>query len=528
MLAVIVVKAKDRPGLLQDAASILRSMGANIVVNVGYAVDGEARLLFIVESRRDPSELAAVMEEKLKSDGAEVTAGELGPDVADALAEMAAEKPVLISVLESYLAPADLLGVLLRLPEEERKRLYRLLSIEGLAAILAEADESTVREIAEAIGPKWLARVLEAMDPDEAVDVLQALDSKTRREALASLPRDHRDQAAKLLAYPPESAGGIMTTSVPVLPASSTVQDALAAVRDVDYDVRDTIVVVDEDGKLVGLVPVSDLFLYKPVKRLGRIAQKPRVTVTPLVDREEAAKLMMRYYVNRLPVVDDKGSFLGVITMEDVAHVLAEEAAEDIAKLGGILGGIKPSERYITVKALDLVRSRLPWLLVIYAIESITANVLKSYEDVIEKAALIAAFIPLIMGTGGNVGSQATSLVLRALALGEVSELSKYDIARIMLKEAATSSMIALVMGLIGFFFALAISESVMVAAAVALTLVTVTIVADLIGALLPVLARRLGIDPAALSTPLLTTIIDVSVAFIYMAIATKLVLGLG
>ena len=366
------------------------------------------------------------------------------------------------------------------------------------------------------------------MDPDEAVDVLQALDSKTRREVLTALPRDRRDQAAKLLAYPPESAGGIMTTSVPVLRADSTVQDALAAVKDIDYDVRDTIVVVDEEGRLVGLIPVSDLFLYKPGEKLGRIAQRPRVTVTPLIDREEAAKLMMRYYMNRLPVVDDKGSFLGVITMEDVAHVLAEEAAEDIAKLGGILGGIKPSERYITVKTLDLVRSRLPWLLVIYAIESITANVLKSYEDVIEKAALIAAFIPLIMGTGGNVGSQATSLVLRALALGEVSELSKYDIARIVLKEAATSSMIALVMGLIGFFFALAISESVMVAAAVALTLAAVTIVADLIGALLPVLARRLGIDPAALSTPLLTTIIDVSVAFIYMAIATKLVLGLG
>ncbi|GAB6147554.1 magnesium transporter [Stetteria hydrogenophila] len=526
MHAVVIIKARDRPGLLRDAADVARSLGANIVANFGYSVDGKARLLLIVETDEDPSKLAAEMEEMLKKDEAEVIAGRLGPEIVDELAKLVAERPAIIAMLELYLPPSDLLGVILRLPEEERRKVYRLLSVNGLAGILSEADEHTAREIAESIGPHWLARILEYMDPGEAVDVLQALDSKLRKEVLARLPHEVRRHVLRLIAYPPESTGGIMTTSVPVLKADATVQDALSAVRSMDYEIRDVIVVVDDEGRLVGIIPVSELFLYKPGEKLGKIAKKPRVTVNPMTDREEAAKLMVKYDASRLPVTDSKGSFLGLVAIEDVAHVLAEEAAEDIAKLGGILGGIKPSERYIAVKALDLVRSRLPWLVMIYLIESVTASVIKSYESLIERVALVAAFIPLIMDMGGNVGSQAASLVLRALALGEVSEASRRDVFRIIAKEAVSALIIALVMGVLGFAFALAMSGSTQLACAVAVALVAVTILADFTGALLPVAARKLKIDPATISGPLITTIMDVSVAFIYMAVVSKLLLG--
>lgn len=527
-LMIVVVKARDRPGLLQDAAGVLRQLGLNIVSNVGYAVNGEARILFIVECSRDPGEVAEALEERLEADEAEVVAGKPGPDIADELAELVAERPILISALEPYLAPADLLGVILRIPEEDRGSVYRLLSIEGLSRILAEADEQTVGEIAGSVGYKWLARVLEHMDSNKAVDVLQALDSRTRREVMASLPGDYRAQLSRLLAYPPMTAGGMMTASVPVLAGESTVQDALAALKVEDYDVRDVIVVVDGEGRLVGLIPVSDLFLHGPNERLGKLAVKPRAVVTPMTDREDAARIMLRYGLNRLPVVDERGVFLGILMLEDVARVVAEEAAEDIAKLGGIMGGLRAAERYAVARIMDLVRGRLPWLLLIYAIESVTANVLKGYKDVIEGAALVAAFIPLIMGTGGNVGSQAASLILRSLALGEISEASRRDIARVILKELAVSAVMAVAIGGAGFLFALAVSGSTSIASAVALTLAAVTVVADLIGAMLPVIARRAGVDPAALSAPLLATIIDVSVAFLYMAIAARLVLGLG
>ena len=522
MLAVVTVKARDRRGLLQDASAALKAAGANILASLGYASDGVARLVFIAESPRDPRELGAELERALRGDEAEVRAGEPGPEAAEALAELVAEKPGLLSVLEAYLAPADILDILLRLSEEERRRLYRFLSPETLAGILDAGDEAVAREVAGSVGPAVLARALQLLDPDEAVDVIQSLDPRTAKAVVSLLPREVREEVARLLRYPPDSAGGVMTTSVPVLRGDQTVQEALRALGRGGYDVNDTIVVVDGEGRLVGLADVNRLLSARPQERLGGLAVKPRVTVPPSADREEAAKLMLRYNVNRLPVVDERERFLGLITMEDVAYVLAEEAAEDISKLGGAGG----PERYLTARVRDLVASRLPWLLLVYAVESVTATILKEHEGLIERAALVAAFIPLVMGTGGNVGSQASSMVLRALAVGEISESSRRDLALVAAKELASAAAIGAVLAAAGLALALAVSGEPRVAAAVAATLLITVILADLIGALLPVAARLAGVDPASISAPLVTTLMDVVVATIYITIASKLVLS--
>lgn len=524
MRLVVAVESEDRPGLLQKASSVLSNLGVNILLSLGYVHDGRARLLFIGEAD-GPIDLDSVrdrMERALQFEvpGVDVDAAQLGPDAAGIIAKFLEARPELIGALEGLLDPVDIVDVLSRLPEDRIESIVRRLRLETLALVMEYADKQLLESIISALDVKTIARALTLLDPDEAVDVLQKMSDDMRRRVLSLLPPEYRTQAGKLLEYPPDTAGGIMTTSVPVVKTGTTIGEALAELaRNKEYDVRDTIVVVG-DGKLIGLVDVADVLSYSPDTRVNELARKPRITVDPWTDRETVARLMLRYYQRRLPVVDAESRFMGLITIEDVVYVLEEEATEDIAK---IVGSEIPIERYITARAVDLVKARLPWLLVIYLIESVTANVLKSYEHVIATAAILTAFIPLVMGTGGNVGSQAVGLIIRALALGEISERSLDDILLVVRKEIKTAAMIAVVFATVGFAFAAAVSGSTVIASIVALTLLIVIHLADLAGALLPIAARRLGLDPASISSPLITTVVDVSVAFIYMNIALAL-----
>ncbi len=525
MRLVVAVESEDRPGLLQKASSVLSNLGVNILLSLGYVHDGRARLLFIGEAY-GPIDLDSVrdrMERALQFEvpGVDVDAAQLGPDAAGIIARFLEARPELIGALEGLLDPVDIVDVLSRLPEDRIEGIVRRLRLETLALVMEYADKQLLESIISALDVKTIARALTLLDPDEAVDVLQKMSDDMRRRILSLLPPEYRTQAGKLLEYPPDTAGGIMTTSVPVVKTGTTIGEALAELaRNKEYDVRDTIVVVGGDGKLIGLVDVADVLSYSPDTRVDELARKPRITVDPWTDRETVARLMLRYYQRRLPVVDAESRFMGLITIEDVVYVLEEEATEDIAK---IVGSEIPIERYITARVVDLVKARLPWLLVIYLIESVTANVLKSYEHVIATAAILTAFIPLVMGTGGNVGSQAVGLIIRALALGEISERSLNDILLVVRKEIKTAAMIAVVFAAVGFAFAAAVSGSTVIASIVALTLLIVIHLADLAGALLPIAARRLGLDPASISSPLITTVVDVSVAFIYMNIALAL-----
>ncbi|GEM_PF-222033 len=527
MNIVVLVVARDRPGLLQEITTVISRLGANIITNFGYTVDGKAYILFLAEIMRDFELFKEAVEEE-KIEEAEVEIAKLGPDGAELIAVFLENRLEFMKILEAYLEPPDILDILVRLSEDRRKTIYRMLSTETIAGLLDQGDETIIKEISTILDPKTLAQALEKLDPDEAVDILQVVEENRARSIILNLPREYREQTKQLLRYPPDSAGGIMTRSVPILAENTTVQEALQKIREGDYDVRDTIVVVDRENRLVGLVGLDELLRYPLDEYIGRIAVKPRVTVTPDVDREDVAKTMLRYYVNKVPVVDEENRFLGIITVEDITYVISEEAAEDIAKVGGAVGGFgKYIERYLSTSVKDLVGVRLTWLIVIYIVQAFTANILKSYEDVISRAAIIAAFIPLVMDTGGNVGSQASSMIIRALALGEISDRSRIDLFKVILKEVATSTIIGFVFSIIGLGFAYIVSRELMVAVAVAVTLFLVIVMADLVGSLLPIISRRIGFDPAALSAPLITTLVDVSVALIYMSVASKLVLGI-
>ncbi|RUM46669.1 MAG: magnesium transporter [Hyperthermus sp.] len=521
---VVYVEAPDKPGLLSLTTSTLNELGGNVVTSIGYRLNGRAYMLVLVEDEFTPEEAVSALTREIKD--ARIEAAELGPEAAPIIAEFLKEKPGIITVLESYIDPPDILDAVLRLPKQTRTKIYPMLTPETLALMLVEADEETVKEISNSVKIEDIANAISTLDPDEAVDVLQAMPEHIRKVLFQQLPEDKRREIARLLYYPPETAGGIMTTSVPVLHTTSTVQEALQLIRQADFDIKDVVVVIDNEGRLYGMIPVDELLRAAPNMKLEKLARKPAATAKPTEDQEEVARLMLRYEIRRLPVVDTEDRFLGIVAIEDIAYVLSEEAAEDMAKLGGLVE--KPRERYLHATLVDLVKSRLPWLLLIYLIESITASVIRSYSSVIERVAIAAAFIPLIMDTGGNVGSQASTTIVRALALGEISERSKPDVVYTILKEGMTAISIGAFMSFIGFLFALVLSEGdVKLAFSIALTLFLVILFSDLVGTSLPIIARRLGLDPATVSSPFVTTIVDVSVAVIYLKLVSTLVLGL-
>ncbi len=520
---VVFIEALDKPGILSVVTNTIHRMGGNIVTSVGYRLNGYSRLLLLIDSNVEETKLAETLEENLED--ADVYVAEIGPAAASLVAEFIKERPGIVTVLEHYLDPPDLLDAIMRLPNDIRIKIYPMLSPHTLALFLAEAEEDLVKEIVESVNPKELARALEELDANEIADILPLLPEHMQRAILQSLPSEKRSEVAKLLKYPPESAGGIMTTSVLVLQKESTVQEALQKLLKSDYYVKDIVVVVDGPKRFYGIVPIDELLRAKPTEKLAKLARKPPVTVSPYEDQEEVAKIMLRYEIRRLPVVDDGGIFLGVIPIEDITYVLTEEAAEDVAKLGGLAE--KPKERYLQASIRELVKLRIPWLFLIYIIESVTASILKQYEETIERIAVAAAFIPLIMDTGGNVGSQASSTIIRALALGEISERSRSDIVYTVLKELITATIIGVMFALIGLGFAYIMSNSIELAISISLTLFIVIVFSDLVGASLPIIARRLGFDPATLSAPFVTTVVDVSVAVIYMTLVSKLVLGL-
>lgn len=519
----MLLDTTDKPGLLSTITSTIYKAGGNIVASIGYHYDSNARLLLMVDANISGSELENLIEQALED--VDVYVASMGPNAVPLIADFIRDKPGIVAVLENYIEPRDLLDALTRLPRETRVKTYTALSPGTLAAILVEAGRDIVGEVAETLSPRDLAKALETLDADEIADILQTMPEHVQRTVLNNMSPVKRSEVSKLLRYPPRTAGGIMSTSVLVLGKDASVGEALEKLLHGEYYVRDIVVVVDETGRLYGVTPIDDLLRSNPDEKLANLARKPAITVGPYEHQENVAKLMLRYDVKRLVVVDDKGFFLGVIPVEDVAYVVAEEAAEDVLKLGGFIE--KPRERYLRTSVLELVKLRLPWLLLIYLIESITANILKSHEDTIERIATAVAFIPLIMATGGNVGSQASSTIIRALALGELTEKSGSDLLYIVFKELATASIIGAVFALVGLGFVYALAGDIWLALSASITLFLVILLSDLIGATLPFIARRLGADPAVLSTPFVATVIDVSVAVIYMAIVSKLVLGL-
>ncbi|GAB4468204.1 MAG: magnesium transporter [Anaerolineae bacterium] len=418
--------------------------------------------------------------------------------------------------------PADIADILETLPEAQRVQLFSVLSTDVAAEVLDETRTEATRELLDAIPGELAADLLEVMPVDDAAELLSELPDEQAEEILALMEPEEAADVGALLAYPDNTAGRLMSTKVVRLKADWTVEHTLQYLRTIDPETETFayLYVVNGGGRLVGVVPLRALVLASPEKVLSEIMTPSVIAVGVDTDQEEVARQVAQYDFSAMPVVDRAGRLVGVITHDDVVDILQQEFTEDIQRLGGS----QPLEGdYLSTPVLTVARKRVGWLLVLFLTEMLTGTVMRLFESELESVVALAFFVPLLIGTGGNSGSQATSTIIRAIAVGEVHFK---DTWRLLWHEARTGFMLGVLMGMVGFVRALTWGSSIALSATVGMALFTIVLWANMIGSLLPTLAARLKIDPAVISGPVMSTLVDATGLFIYFMLA-RLILGL-
>lgn len=418
------------------------------------------------------------------------------------------------------LRPPDQADLFSELADKQQVALLPELHPAESADMLAEMDDEEAAELVAALPTETAIRIVEEMEPDEAADVLGNIDARQAEAVLAGL--EDPDEIRPLLLHPSDSAGGLMTPEFLVLRRRMTAAEALRAIRqwEPDRDVPADLFVVDRFGRLAGTVSLRQLVMADPDQPLLEFMDPNVISVPVGTDQEECARLMARYDLLALPVVDAGGVILGVITVDDIIDVLEEEATEDIQRLGGA----EPLERsYLATNILTVFRKRVGWLMLLFLTETLTGSVLRHFESELQSVVALAFFVPLLIGTGGNAGSQTTSTIIRALAVGDIG---LKDALRALWHELRVGLLLGLGMAAIAYLRALAWGSTPALALTVSLAIFTIVVWANGLGAILPLLAAWLRVDPAIVSGPLMSTLVDATGLFIYFTIAAA-ILGL-
>ncbi len=417
----------------------------------------------------------------------------------------------------ALLRPADRADAFESLNQADQAAILPELGIEATADLFEEMENEEAAEAAESLPAERLADVLDEMEPDEAADLLGDLPAAQASEALAAM--EDADEVIPLLRHPDETAGGVMTTSYVALRPRTTAAQAISFLRAMQPEEQTPyyLYVVDRDAHLVGVVGLRDLVVAPPEAPVASFMAPDVIHVTTEVDQEEAARQMARYDLAALPVVDEDGVLQGIITHDDIIDVLEDEATEDVLHLGGIDSGPITDKPYWSQKITDVVRSRFVWLLVLFAAQTLTGTVLKHYQVQLQAVVELTFFIPLLIGTGGNAGSQTVTAVIRALALDEVK---RRDAFRVLRREMLSGALLGLLLGVAAFFRVAVWGVSVDMALVVAITVFAVCLWANTVGSMVPLLAQALGIDPTVMSAPLISTLVDATGLLIYLTVA--------
>ncbi|TFH36310.1 MAG: magnesium transporter [Anaerolineales bacterium] len=406
------------------------------------------------------------------------------------------------------------------LDDHQRIALLPKLAPAQSADILEELEDSDALELFAALLDEDAVRIIGEMEPDELADLIGAAKPEVARAILTKL--EDPEEIHPLLLHPNDSAGGLMTSEFLALRRRMTATDALRAIHawKPDSEALHYLYVVDAVGVLQGMVSLRQLIVAEADSPLVEIMDPDVISVVTGTDQEEVARLMTRYDLVNLPVVDSDARLLGVITIDDIVDVLEEEATEDIQRFGGALPLDQP---YLRTSVLSATRKRIGWLLLLFLTESLTGTVLRHFEHELQSVVALAFFVPLLIGTGGNAGSQTTSTLIRALAVGDI-DMS--DALRAWWHEMRVGLLLGVGMGVVAYTRALLWGTSALLALTVALTLSTLVVWANGLGSILPLIAARLGIDPTVVSGPVMSTLVDATGLFIYFSIARS-VLGI-
>jgi magnesium transporter len=419
--------------------------------------------------------------------------------------------------------PADAAWVLEELPEQRMPVLFRLLPKELAADTFAYMEPESQELLVQGFSDRELDEVMEQLFLDDTVDMIEEMPANVVKKILRHVDSETRRMINQVLNYPKDSAGSIMTMEYVDLKRSMTVEQAFERIRrtGVEKETIYTCYVTDSRRKLLGIVTVKDLLLARKDEVIRNIMETNVKYVSTHTDQEEAARALSKYDFLALPVVDAEERLVGIVTVDDAIDVIQEEATEDIEKMAAIA----PSDRpYMKTGVFATWRKRVPWLLFLMISATFTSGILASFEGALAASMVLTNFIPMLMDTGGNSGGQSSATIIRGLSLGEIQYR---DVPRVLLKECSVAMLCGGTLALANFVKLLLVDRvALTVAAVVCVTLVAAILVANIVGSSLPILAKRLGLDPTVTASPLITTIVDAVVLMIYFNIA-KAVLGI-
>ena len=429
----------------------------------------------------------------------------------------------------STMNPSDIAAILDEVSQQQLPKIFRLLPKELAAETFVEMDSDSQELLIQSFSDSELKLVIDELYVDDAVDIVEEMPANVVRRILEQAAPDMRKDINQILRYPEDSAGSVMTTEYVSLSSNYNVGQAIEHIRRTGYD-RETIYTcyVTENRKLIGTVSVKDLLLAKDdsIKILS-LTQTNFISVNTNTDQEEVARIFARYNLLALPVVDSEGLIVGIITVDDAMDVMEEETTEDIE----LMGGMMPSDKtYMKSSPIDIFRHRIPWLMILMVSATFTGLIISGFEDALSRMVVLTAFIPMLMDTGGNSGSQSSVTIIRALSLGEV-EFN--DLPKIITKELATALLCATVLSVLCFIKIMLVDRlligntdiTAQVALLVCITMAATIIVAKLIGCSLPVIAKKIGFDPAVMASPFITTIVDALSLLIYFSITKAILL---
>jgi len=409
--------------------------------------------------------------------------------------------------------------------DEKVPLVFRLLPKELAAEVFVELDSDEQELLIDSFSNTELKEVLDELYLDDAVDIVEEMPANVVKRILRHCGPETRRSINEILKYPEDSAGSIMTTEFVDLKETMTVADALKRIRRTGLD-KETInicYVIDEGRRLIGLLTIRTLLLSEEDDVIGDIMERNLIAVQTLDDQETVARALSKYDFLALPVVDKESRLVGIVTVDDAIDVLQEETTEDIEKMAAILPSDKP---YLKTSTLETYRARIPWLLLLMISATFTGQIISSFENALAAATILTAYIPMLMDSGGNCGSQASVTVIRGLSLGEISFS---DLFRVVWKELRVAAVCGVTLAAANFAKLMLIDRllfqnalvTVPVAAVICSTLVCTVICAKLVGCTLPLLAKRIGFDPAVMASPFITTIVDAISLLIYFRIAS-------
>lgn len=419
--------------------------------------------------------------------------------------------------LENNMYPVDLADLMEDFNQKQLVMVFRLLAKEEAAETFTYMDSDLREMLINGLTDSELEEVMEEMYLDDTVDVLEEMPANVVDRLLMATDEEKRQQINQLLQYPEDSAGSVMNVEYIALRREMTVAESILKIRQVGLN-KETIYTcyVTEKRKLIGVVDVKELLTTSESKTIEEIMDTNMLYAHTTDDQEDVANIITKYGLIALPIVDHEMCMVGIVTVDDAMEVLQEETTEDIS----IMAGVSPNdESYFGTTVLEHVKSRLPWLLFLMLSATVTQMIMNHYESALAVMPQLAGFIPMLMGTGGNCGSQSSTLMIRGLAVGEI-EFG--DLFKVIFKEVRVAVLISLILSTVNGTRILIMGQGdILVALTIGMTMACTIILAKIVGCTLPLVAKKVGLDPAIMATPLISTLVDISTVTVYFAIVS-------